>query len=114
MLRGLAPVGRVALAVGRGIEHQPFYSALAPGLERYVGSEAAESLRASFTLAHADELRRLIAGAGFRNIRIRTRLTRYPSLAEYVLGYLSGTPMAGAVTALDERSRTALVQEACS
>jgi ubiquinone/menaquinone biosynthesis C-methylase UbiE len=29
MFRVLAPVGRLALAVWRGIEHQPFYSALA-------------------------------------------------------------------------------------
>jgi hypothetical protein len=74
------------------------------------------SLRAAFTLAHADELRQLISGVGFRDIRIRirTRLTRYPSLPEYVLGYLSGTPMAGAVTALDEASRAAMVEEVCS
>ena len=54
--------------------------------------------------------------AGFRNvkIRIRSRLTRYRSVAEYVLGYLSGTPMAGAVAALDETSRTAMVEQVCS
>jgi ubiquinone/menaquinone biosynthesis C-methylase UbiE len=116
MFRVLAPVGRLALAVWRGIEHQPFYSALAEALARYVGPDAAESLRAAFTLAHADELRALIAGAGFHDIRIRirSRLTRYPSLPEYVLGYLSGTPMAGAVTALDEASRTAMVEQVCS
>jgi ubiquinone/menaquinone biosynthesis C-methylase UbiE len=116
MFRVLAPVGRLALAVWRGIEHQPFYSALADALERYVDPEAAASLRAAFTLAHADQLRALIAGAGFRDIRIRirSRLTRYPSLPEYVLGYLSGTPMAGAVTALDETTRTAMVEHVCS
>jgi hypothetical protein len=44
------------------------------------------------------------------------RLVRYPSLDEYVLGYLSGSPMAAAVDALDqsqcqeilERIRTAM------
>ena len=116
MLRVLAPVGRLALAVWRGIEHQPFYAALAEALERYVGHDAAEGLRAAFTLAHADELRALITGAGFRNvqIRIRSRLTRYPSLAEFVLGYVSGTPMAGAVAALDEANRAAMVEQVCS
>jgi hypothetical protein len=76
----------------------------------------AESLRAAFTLTHADELRALIGEAGFRDIhiRIRSRLTRYPSLPEYVLGYLSGTPMAGAVAALDEASRAAMVEQVCS
>jgi len=116
MFRVLAPVGRLALGVWRGIEHQPFYFALAEALERHIGHDAANSLRAAFTLAHADELRPLISGVGFRDIRIRirTRLTRYPSLPEYVLGYLSGTPMAGAVTALDEASRAAMVEEVCS
>jgi ubiquinone/menaquinone biosynthesis C-methylase UbiE len=116
MFRVLAPVGRLALAVWRGIEHQPFYSALAEALERYVNHNVAESLRAAFTLAHADELRALIGEAGFRDIhiRIRSRLTRYPSLPEYVLGYLSGTPMAGAVAALDEASRAAMVEQVCS
>jgi SAM-dependent methyltransferase len=116
MFRVLAPTGRLALAVWRGLEHQPFYAALTEALERYVSPEAAASLRAAFTLAHADELRALVAGAGFRDIRvqIRSRLTRYPSLAEFVLGYLSGTPMAGAVAALDETSRTAMVEHVCS
>ena len=39
MVRVLAPVGRLALAVWRGLEHQPFYSALAEALERYVGPQ---------------------------------------------------------------------------
>jgi hypothetical protein len=29
---------------------------------------------------------------------------------DFVLGYLSGTPMAGAVAALDDKTRTAMVQ----
>ncbi len=116
MLRVLTPSGRLALGVWRGLDRQPFYAALTEALERYVSPEAAASLRAAFTLAHADELRSLLAGAGFRDIRvrIRARLTRYPSLAEYVLGYLSGTPMAGAVAALDEVSRAAMVEHVCS
>ena len=116
MFRVLAPSGRLALAVWRDLEHQPFYAALTEALERYVNSEAAASLRAAFTLAHADELRALLAGAGFRDIRvrIRCRLTRYPSLPEFVLGYVSGTPMAGAVTALDEATRAAMVDHVCT
>ena len=116
MFRVLAPVGSLALAVWRGLEHQPFYAALTEALERYVSAEAAASLRAAFTLAQAAELRALLAEAGFRNIRIRirNRLTRYPSLPEFVLGYVSGTPMAGAVAALDESTRAAMVEHVCS
>jgi ubiquinone/menaquinone biosynthesis C-methylase UbiE len=116
MHRVLAPNGRLGLAVWRGLEHQPFYAALAEALERYVSSEAAASLRAAFTLRNRNDIRALVAGAGFHDIRIRirSRLTRYPSLAEYVLGYLSGTPMAGPVAALDEVPRTEMVEYVCS
>lgn len=116
MFRVLAPTGGLALAVWRGLEHQPFYAALTGALEHYVSPDAAASLRAAFTLAQAAELRTLLAGAGFRNIRIRirSRLTRYPSLPEFVLGYVSGTPMADAVAALDEPTRTAMVEHVCS
>jgi hypothetical protein len=85
-------------------------------LERYVHPEATTSLRAAFSLANADELRALVAAAGFHTVRLRiqSRLTRYPSLAEFTLGYLSGTPMAGAVAALDEPTRTVLVEYVCT
>lgn len=116
MFRVLAPTGRLALALWRRLEHQPFAAALTEALERYVNREAAASLRAAFTLADADELRALVAGAGFGSVRvrIRSRLSRYPSLREFVLGYLSGTPMAGAISALDETTRTAMVEQVCS
>jgi acyl-CoA thioesterase len=107
MCRVLVPGGRLALAVWSGLAHQPFYAALTEALERSVSSEAATSL----TLANADELRTLFAGAGFQDIRIRlrSRITRDPSLEDFVLGYLSGTPMVGAVAALDDKTRTAMV-----
>jgi SAM-dependent methyltransferase len=116
MFRVLAPAGRLALALWRRLEHQPFYAALTEALERYVNREAAASLRAAFTLADADELRALVAGAGFGNIqiRIRSRLTRYPSLREFVLGYLSGTPKAGVIFALDGTICSAMVEQVCS
>ena len=116
MCRVLVPGGRLALGVWRGLEHQPFYAALTAALERYVSSESAASLRAAFTLANAEEIRALIVEAGFHEIRIRirSRLTRYPSLGEYVLGYLSGTPMAGAVATLDETTRTAMAEHVCT
>jgi ubiquinone/menaquinone biosynthesis C-methylase UbiE len=116
MHRVLAPNGRLGLAVWRGLEHQPFYAALTEALERHVSSEAAASLSAAFTLRDRNDIRALVTEAGFRDIRVRlrSRLTRYPSLAEYVLGYLSGTPMAGPVAALDEVTRTEMVEHVCS
>src|SRR5260370_36080559 len=40
MFRVLAPTGRLALSVWRGLEHQPFYAALTRALDRYVSSPA--------------------------------------------------------------------------
>ena len=78
MYRCLVPAGRLALGLWRRLEHHPFYFALSEALERYVSQESAAGLRAAFTLADADKLRSLVAGARFRNIhiRIRSRLTR--------------------------------------
>lgn len=116
MFRVLVPGGRVALGVWRRLEQQPFYVVLIEALERYVSPESAASLRAAFALANADELRALVAGAGFQEIqiRIRGRMTRYSSLGEYVLGYLSGTPMASTIAALEETTRAALVEHVCT
>jgi ubiquinone/menaquinone biosynthesis C-methylase UbiE len=111
MHRVLVPSGRLGLGVWRRLERQPFYAALVESLGQHLGAQTADSLRAAFTLGDAPQLRALVAGAGFRKIhvRIQSRLTRYPSLDEFVLGYLSGTPMAPAITALNESGREAML-----
>jgi hypothetical protein len=45
-----------------------------------------------------------ITAAGFRAVRIRidSQMIRYPSLKEFVSGYLSATPVAQVVATLDE------------
>ena len=70
-------------------------------------------IRAAFTLVDAAELRALVAGAGFHaaRISITTSPIRYPSLEEYVLGYLSATPIARDIAAMDDTARTALLQD---
>src|SRR5467141_164908 len=111
MRRVLVPGGQLALGVWRRLEHQPFYAALTDALERYVSAQAAARLRMAFTLGDAQELRALIAGAGFHeiHIRLRSRITRWPSLEEYVFGYLAGSPMAPAVAALDDTTRNVML-----
>jgi len=75
----------------------------------------ASSLRAAFVLSDIDKLRSLVTEAGFRNVRIsiRNRLIRYPSVPEFVVGYISGSPMASAVAALDDAARTAMIEHVC-
>ena len=111
MARVLVPGGRLVLRVWRALERQPFYMALFEALERHVRAGAAAPIRAAFTLADMAELRALVAGAGLRtvHIRITTNPIRYPSLEEYVMRYLSATPIARDVVAMDETARTALL-----
>src|SRR5215510_10367132 len=113
MARVLVPGGRLVLRVWRALERQPFYVTLLEALERHLGAGAGAPIRAAFTLAEAGELRALVVGAGFRQIhlRITTNLMRYPSPEAYVLGYLSVTPIARAIAALDDTARMALLQD---
>ena len=78
-----------------------------------MGAAVAALLRAGLALGDADELRTLLTAAGFRtsHVQIVVKLMRAPSLAEYLPGYLAATPMAGAIAALEDTSRTALFQE---
>ncbi len=113
MHRVLVPAGRLGLMVWRGIEHSPGFSILATALARHVGSEAAGIMRAPFSLAEAEDLRGLIAAAGFRDITIRPLpgTVRFPSVARFVQDYVAGSPLAGHVAKVSNEARAALVSE---
>jgi SAM-dependent methyltransferase len=113
MARVLAPGGRMLLRVWRGLRHQPFYSALLNALDRHVRPGAGAPIAKAFSLADVEELRALVAGSGFcrLHLRITTNPLRYPSVEEYVLKYLSATPIAKDVASLDEGRRTALLSD---
>jgi SAM-dependent methyltransferase len=113
MARVLVPGGRLALSVWRALERHPFFVALVQALEASLGSGAAASLRAAFTLADREELRSLVSAAGFRNVHVRldVKISRYPSLEEFVPGYMAATPMASAVAAMTGEERTRMVRE---
>jgi hypothetical protein len=99
--------------VWRALERQPFFVALVDTLESHLGTEVAALQRAAFTLGDAEALRGLVTAAGFHtpHIRLVVKLMRYPSLPEYMPGFLAATPMAGAIAALTDARRTALFQE---
>jgi ubiquinone/menaquinone biosynthesis C-methylase UbiE len=113
MHRVLVPTGHLVLSVWRRISHCPWQRAVADALERHVGTDAAMGIRSAFALGDREELRALITAAGFRTIRIRidSQMIRYPSLEEFVPGYLSATPVAGVVATLDEPTRAAILRE---
>jgi ubiquinone/menaquinone biosynthesis C-methylase UbiE len=113
MYRVMVPGGRLGLMVWRGIEHSPGFGSLAAALVRHVSSEAAGIMRAPFALADAEELRGLIAAAGFRDIAIRPvpGTVRFPSVARFVLDYVAGSPLAAHVAKVSDEARAAVVSE---
>ncbi len=84
------------------IEHTPAANVLANALERHIGPGASKTKRTEHALADPEELRTLVAGAGFRDVMIRTttQQIRFPSPREYVRLQLAATPMAGLVSGI--------------
>src|SRR6266581_1875877 len=104
MHRVLADRGRTVISVWRSIEHCPWQAAIADAVERNMGSEQAAQIRSAFSFGDADQLQQVIVAAGFRGVEIRIdrETIRHASIAEYVPGYISATPVAAAVAGLDK------------
>jgi SAM-dependent methyltransferase len=113
MARVLVPGGRLVLRVWRALERQLFYSALVEALDRHARAGASAPLFKAFSLADIAELRALVAGVGCREVHIRIMINpfRQPSIEGYVQRYLSASPMASDVAAMDDTRRTALLQD---
>jgi ubiquinone/menaquinone biosynthesis C-methylase UbiE len=114
MYRVLVPGGKLVLSVWREIERSPGFAILAQALTSHVSADAGALLRLGpFGLSGAEELRDLIAGAGFKDIDIHpaTKILRYPSSDEFVLRYAAGSALAGAVANVDDDARAALLAE---
>jgi ubiquinone/menaquinone biosynthesis C-methylase UbiE len=111
--RVLVPGGRIALAVWRSIEQNPAFVTFADALDRHVGTEAAEMMRAPFSGPDREPLRRLLAGASFAvvQIRIASLLVRFPSPREFLRQEVASSPLAGPVGALDPPRLAALADE---
>jgi ubiquinone/menaquinone biosynthesis C-methylase UbiE len=111
MRRMLAANGRLALSVLRSTEHNPGYRLLADTLERHVGSDAGSMMRSPFSSLSADELRELIAGAGFGKVRILLGIApvRYPSAEEFLRWEGASSPLAGPIGALSDDAREAVI-----
>ena len=111
MHRVLAPNGRLVVSVWRSLDFCPWQRAIGDAVERHIGPEAGEQIRSAFSLGDLDVLRETINSAGFRNIEIKveSETIRHSSLDEYVAGYLSATPVAGAVANLNAEAQREIV-----
>ena len=113
MHRVLVQNGRLVLSILRSIEHSPGYRLLAEALERHVGPDAGAMMRSPFPSLSADELRDLITGAGFREVRIFLGVgpVRYPSVEEFLRWEGASSPLAGPIGALRDDVREALIRD---
>ncbi|HEV8565034.1 MAG TPA: methyltransferase domain-containing protein [Actinomycetota bacterium] len=104
MRRVLVLGGRVGVSVWGPIERSPAFAALADSLERRAGVHVAAAVRWLFSLPEPEDLRALLAVAGFGRIRVRSarRATRFPSVAEFLRRYVPGAPVGSATTQLSE------------
>jgi SAM-dependent methyltransferase len=111
MRRVLAPSGRTLVLVpGPAPE---IFAILEEALDAHFTPEVAAFVRVVFSLHEPDELRGLMAGAGFRRFDARAhgKTLQLPSPEEFLWQYVSSTPLATAVAGLDDHARTVVTQD---
>jgi ubiquinone/menaquinone biosynthesis C-methylase UbiE len=117
MARVLVPGGRLGLRVWRALDRQPFQTAVIAALDRHLfGGQDVPSrhtLLQPFSLADAEEVRTLVADAGFRDVHVRIGIhpLRFASAEAYTRGFLSATTVASEIAAMEETARTRMIQE---
>ena len=112
MRRVLAPGGRLALSVWRGVTFQPPFHALQTALTRRIGAERAAL--PPFGFGDGEALRTVVSGAGFRDVRVRVeaRTARFPSPQAFVHTIAAGAPsMLGALKEQGADGLTSLADE---
>ena len=110
MRRVLAPGGRVALMLGRSIEHNRVYGLLADAMARHAGPQADAMMRSPFPGWTAADLRDLVSGAGFRDVHVGIHIMtlRYPSAADLLWQEASYSPLSGDFATLGADARRAM------
>lgn len=107
MWRVLRTDGRVAIAAWQGLDRHPFWATFNEALQRHLGIPA---LAAPFSL-DGDELQRLLAAAGFREVALQAHSmpARFPDPDRFVA--MEVDVIAAAIPAtrdLDDRARAEL------
>jgi len=113
MRRVLFTRGRLAVMVWCGIQESPGFEHFARILERNVSPAAATMMRAPFGLSDANELSRLVAAAGFRDITIQQRVgaVEFPSVERFILSSVAGSPLASHVSQASDVARENLIAD---
>ncbi|GGX57688.1 class I SAM-dependent methyltransferase [Saccharospirillum salsuginis] len=111
MQRVLAPGGRVALSVFRGLSHHPVFEALLQAEARYL-DQPVERVATPFMLGDADRLHQLLAEAGFQDIQVtpESHEVRFPSADTFVQLTLLAAAAFMPNVAEDSAAQQALIQ----
>lgn len=112
MRRAVVAAGRVAIATWTDLSATTSFAALADALERHLGADAGVQMRQPWSLCDGEELRGLVARAGFEQIEVSThagtaRFARRDFARELVLA----TPLANRFTAAKARTQAAILAD---
>lgn len=109
---------RVLIPGGRLFVNVPgptpgLFAELEDVVERQLGPEAAGFVRVVFSLHDPEELRKLLSGAGFGQVKARSDVVmlRLPAPEDFLWQYTHSTPLGVAVAPLDEERCAALQRE---
>lgn len=113
MHRVVRPGGRAILSTWRSVEHQAGYRVLAETLTRHLGAQAGAVVGSPYALGDPEELRGLVAGAGFRDVEVTYHVMapRFASPEGLLRAETSSSPLGDIVDALDGDVRTALLAD---
>lgn len=111
MRRVLAPRGRILVNLPG--PRTPVMGALAEALGRHIDPEVAGFVHAVFSLDDADELHRLMASVGFREVHTETdgKTLRLPPPTEFLWQYVYSTPLGDAVAQASDDRRAAVERD---
>lgn len=113
MHRVLVPGGRLTLALWCEIESSPGHYALAQGLERQVGPEAAALMYAVFRLGDTETIHTLLVEAGFCDVRIHReeRMARFSSPEAFTRFVVVGSVLGRTGVQVCDEALTALIDD---
>ncbi len=111
MHRVLRPGGRLAVAVWDSLENTPGYAAITDLLQQLFGDEAANAMRAPYSLGDTQILGTLFTDAGVREAEITTHegTAHFPSISSWVHTDVKGWTLADMI---DDDQYQRLLKEA--